>query len=121
MPNPDAQPDRVKPTRSTDPRENPLDALELVVLRQPKLNLGQVVMTANALDVLTLDDVNAALSRHRCGDWGDVCLEDRQTNDRRCQELGMVLSAYDSAKGKRFWVITDPGHLVTTVLLPDDY
>ena len=52
MPNPDARPDRVKPTRSTDPRENPLDALELVVLRQPKLNLGQVVMTVNALDEL---------------------------------------------------------------------
>ena len=58
MPNPDARPDPSKPTRSTSPKENPLAALEVVVLRQPKLNLGQVVMTANALDVLTLDDVN---------------------------------------------------------------
>jgi len=33
----------------------------------------------------------------------------------------MVLSAYESATGMKFWVITDPGHEVTTILLPEDY
>lgn len=97
------------------------DGLTLLVVPLRKFSMGQMVITANAQSVLTQDDVNMALVRHSQGDWGDVCEEDKRTNDRRVQEQGMLLSAYQSAKGVTFWVITDPGHEVTTVLLPEDY
>jgi hypothetical protein len=65
--------------------------------------------------------MSAALARHSRGDLGDICEEERQVNERGVVEQGMILSAYHSARGVKFWVITDPGHEVTTVLLPEDY
>ena len=121
MPSPDSNPERAKATPPADQNKTSSPALTVVFLRQPKLNLGQIVITSNAHDVLTADDVSLALRRHGAGDWGAVCAEDWKTNDQRCREKGMVLSAYKSAKGTAFWVISDPGHEVTTVLLPDDY
>jgi hypothetical protein len=92
-----------------------------VAIRKPKLALGRIVITSNAYAQQTSDDVNAALRRHSFGDWGVVCAEDWKTNDHRCRDQGMVLSAYESANGTKFRVISDPGHEVTTVLLPEDY
>ena len=80
-----------------------------------------MVITANAQSELTPEDVSTALRRHSHCDWGDVCAEDAKVNERRVVEQGLILSVYQSAKGLKFWVITDPGHEVTTVLLPEDY
>jgi hypothetical protein len=121
MPTPDSNPERAKVTPPANQNKTSSPALTVVFLRQPKLNLGQIVITSNADSVLTSEDVSAALRRHAFGDWGMVCAEDWRTNDQRCREKGMVLSSYDSAKGTRFWVISDPGHEVTTLLLPEDY
>ena len=93
----------------------------LLVVPLRKFNLGRMVITSNAESVLTPEDVSTALTRHSQCDWGDVCAEDRQANERGVIQQNMILSAYQSAKGVKFWVITDPGHEVTTVLLPEDY
>ena len=92
-----------------------------MVSPQTKFNLGQIVITSNAHAVLTSEDVSTALLRHSRCDWGDLCAEDHEVNARGVREQGMILSAYQSASGVKFWVITDPGHEVTTVLLPEDY
>lgn len=99
----------------------PSASLMIVSLKQPKLNLGRIVVTSNADSSLTREDVIAALRRHLFGDWGTLCVEDWKTNDQRARDQGMVLSAYESANGTKFYVITDPGHEVTTVLMPEDY
>ena len=85
------------------------------------LSIGTRRDAYNAEAALTPEDVNMALTRHGRCDWGDVCEEDKQFNERGVVNQGMILSAYPSAKGVTFWVITDPGHEVTTLLLPDDY
>jgi hypothetical protein len=121
MPSPDSNPERAKAKPSADKNKVSFLSLAIVSARQPKLTLGQIVITSNAHSVLTTDDVTIALRRHAFGDWGTVCAEDWKTNNQRCREKGMVLSAYESAKGTPFWVISDPGHEVTTVLLPEDY
>ena len=52
----------------------------------PTLPLGQIVATPNALAHITQEDITAALLRHVVGDWGDLCAEDKQVNDRAMVE-----------------------------------
>lgn len=87
----------------------------------PTFPLGQLVATPNALDHITHDDIMAALQRHVAGDWGDVCAEDKQSNDDAVAEGMRILSAYRAANGTKFWIITEADRSVTTILLPEDY
>ena len=90
-------------------------------LALPAIPIRKIVATPNALACLTDDDMKAALLRHVFGDWGDVCAEDKQANDRAVVERTRILSVYHAANGTKFWIITDAGFSATTVLLPGDY
>jgi hypothetical protein len=94
--------------------------METIVIVRPKFSLGQIVITANAQATLDPTDVQQGLVRHAAGDWGDVCSEDAESNDHGSKHGGMILSAYRS-RDELFWIITDAGHGVTTVLMPEDY
>ena len=83
--------------------------------------LGQLVATQTALNHLSMSDIEAALQRHGTKDWGDLCDEDRAENDRALLEGNRLLSAYQSADGVTFWIITERDRSSTTVLLPEDY
>lgn len=63
-------------------------------------------------------DMEAALNRHLSGDWGDLCPEDRDANDRALREGTRLLSSYSSSEGETFWIITEWDRSATTVLLP---
>lgn len=84
-------------------------------------SLGRTVITRNAAETIDPDDVSAALMRHTAKDWGDLCAEDWESNDRAVRGGGRILSAYKDRNGVKFWIITDAGHEVTTILLPEDY
>ena len=86
-----------------------------------KFRLGHIVATPNALTRLAQDDILAAIQRHQAGDWGDVPEEDRQENELALQQGFRLLSAYSSAQGVKFWIITESDRSSTTVLLPEDY
>jgi hypothetical protein len=92
----------------------------VIAIARPKFHLGEIVITANAQATLDPVDVQQGLSRHAAGDWGDVCPEDAKSNDHGSKQGGMILSVY-SSREEAFWIITDAGHGVTTVLLPLDY
>lgn len=83
--------------------------------------LGQTVITAGAAAALPNDDIQRALARHHSGDWGDVGHEDREENETALAEGFRLLSAYNTADGTRFWVITEADRSATTVLLPEEY
>ena len=83
--------------------------------------LGEVVATPGALGVLAPGELQDALLRHVTGDWGDVDEEDRQANERALVDGSRLMSAYKSAQGKPFWVITESDRSVTTLLLPEEY
>ncbi|MDZ4861687.1 MAG: hypothetical protein SGI88_22160 [Candidatus Hydrogenedentes bacterium] len=117
---PDSEPSSHSPQSKTTRATQP-DAFVILTVSLQKFNLGQIVITTNADNVLTPEDVKTALLRHRQCDWGDVCAEDRKVNECGVLEQGMILSTYHSTKAIKFWVITDPGHDITTVLLPEDY
>ncbi len=88
---------------------------------RPKFALGRTVITRGALATLASDDVLAGITRHACGDWGEIESEDRDANDRALLRGGRLFSAYRAHRGDRFWVITEADRSVTTVLLPEEY
>ena len=69
------------------------------------------------------------LTRHSIGDWGQVCREDWDANDKAVEDGSRILSAYpiDAAKpckgfgDNTLWIITEADRSVTTFLLPDEY
>lgn len=85
------------------------------------LTLGQVVITANARNILTDLDINMALKRHQSGDWGELCDEDKRANEDALKNSDRILSVYRSSNGKKFWMITESDRQYTTVLMPEDY
>lgn len=88
---------------------------------RPLPRLGRTVITGQAMAALSRQDIVLALARHAMGDWGDVCPEDRATNDHALKDGLRLVSVYHSSQGVKFWVITEADRSVTTILLPEEY
>jgi len=90
----------------------------------PLVALGRVVATPAAIVALLEGggEPGELLQRHRRGDWGDLCEEDRAVN-RKAVVLGYrLLSAYTlPASGEKIWIITEADRSMTTLLLPSEY
>jgi hypothetical protein len=98
------------------------------LLCKPKFNLGQVVATPGALEVLEASGQTPQffLEKHQRGDWGEVCQEDKELNDQSLVDGSRILSAYKTLMGDRLWLITeavgdDGRRSSTTILLPSEY
>lgn len=78
--------------------------------------------TPNALCFAEAENIDllALLARHHQGDWGDVCEEDRESNEEALLMQLRILSSYNFSKDK-IWIITEADRSVTTILLPSDY
>lgn len=87
----------------------------------PKFPLGQVVATTRAMFSIPSHEMLKGLARHSQGDWGDVCPEDQAENEFSLEKGFRLLSAYHTAQGLKFWIITEGNRSATTILLPDDY
>lgn len=99
-------------------------------LRQ--FNLGQVVATPGAINLMDQCNVQAhlLLNRHLQGDWGECCAEDAQSNQEAINDGSRIMSVYrlcpDAEADTRVWIITeaedDEGYReATTILLPSEY
>ena len=86
---------------------------------KPRFPLGKIVSTPAVIDLGV--DLNSYLYRHHCGDWGDLCEEDKQANEEALAEGFRILSCYQVGDGKRIYIITEADRSVTTVLLPEEY
>lgn len=64
--------------------------------------------------------MQAAISRHERGDWGDVCPEDHRANNWSLAHGERILSAY-IVEGERIWILTERDRSATTVLFPSEY
>lgn len=95
-------------------------ALFVTVSARPRFSLGCLVITRNALELLTEGEVSRGLTRHITGDWGDLPAEDAQANEDALIHGDRLLSAYGQGE-HRFWIITEADRSVTTILLPNDY
>jgi len=90
------------------------------------VELGKFSFGSGAINLLLSEglDLSEILSemivRHSVGDWGEVCKEDWQENNRAAANGDRILSAY-TVTNRKFWVITEWDRSVTTVLLPEEY
>lgn len=100
----------------------------MVDLVRPRFRLGRTVATPAALKAIQQAGQSPVefLNRHVCGDWGDLCDEDKQANEDALQDGAQILSAYHTSTGQKIWIITeaadeDDQREATTILLPDEY
>jgi hypothetical protein len=96
--------------------------------KRPLFDLGQVVATPGALEALQAagQQPHEFLSRHVTGDWGDLDEEDKSLNDDAVIEGSRILSAYQTTRGDRIWIITEAAddlgkRLATTILKSEEY
>ena len=97
-------------------------------VKNSKFNLGKIVITPGAISALAKSnqDPKTFLERHQSGDWGDLCDEDKQSNDEAVANEGQpekqqrVMSVY-SVNETKLWIISEWDRSVTTLLLPDEY
>jgi hypothetical protein len=93
-------------------------------LRRPgKFDLGQTLATPGAVEAMARADHIAPefLLRHKHGDWGELCAEDRRENERALRQGSRLLSAYRTRDDAKLWVITEWDRSATTMLLPEEY
>lgn len=76
---------------------------------KPKFDLGQLLSTPGALEALAESGQTPAefLARHVCGNYGELCEEDKRLNDQAISDGSRLLSAYRCRKGTKLWVITE--------------
>ena len=97
--------------------------MDTVLFSTVLFSLGHCAITHGAMTALEAIHVEPAtlLRRHQCGDWGNLCQQDRQTNYEAVTDGFRVFSAYELTSAVRVWVITDADRSSTTILLPDEY
>lgn len=88
-----------------------------------KFPLGQIVATPAALEALEQSGQTPDffLAKHASGDWGEVCDEDKRSNDQALVDGERLLSAYRTLKNERLWIITEADRSSTCCLLPSEY
>lgn len=88
-----------------------------------KFNLGRNIATPGALEALenTGQSATTFLTRHVAGDKGDLCDEDKRTNEQALIDGGRIFSAYHLKDGTKIWIITEADRSSTCVLLPSEY
>jgi hypothetical protein len=69
----------------------------------------------------TGDNPEKFLDRHFSEDFGESPAEDLDMNRHGAKTGGMVMSIYSLSNGTTIWIITDDGHEMTTLLLPEEY
>lgn len=98
----------------------------ILELFKGKFQLGRTLMTPCVESTFTQQELCECLERHKKGDWGDICKEDKKANDDALKHGSRILSVYKFEDGRVLWIITeakdDQGQrAATTLLLPDEY
>jgi hypothetical protein len=92
-------------------------------IMKPLFPLGRTVATHAAASLLESQGEHAFdyLRRHASGDWGDLCEEDKQSNQEALECGDRILSAYRLEDGTKIWIITEADRSSTCCLLPSEY
>lgn len=86
----------------------------------PRFPLGRLLITPGARNAFSEEEILLAISRHQRGDWGIVCEEDFQRNEKALKAGEWLRSAY-RYHGVKLWIITKGDRSATTLLLANEY
>lgn len=89
------------------------------------IELGRLVMTSGVANWIKENParyplINNSITRHKSGDWGDLCDEDKECNNIAVKDGERLLSAY-KVDDEKIYIITEWDRSVTTVLFPSEY
>ena len=62
-----------------------------------------------------------SLAKFLRGDWGQVCEEDKETNDDALKLGNRLVGSYEKEGLKKLWIITEADRSTTTLLFPSEY
>ncbi len=85
----------------------------------------KLVMTMGVNDLIADNEefakgVCGAIARFKNKDWGDLCDEDKKTNDNAEIFKDRILARYNISP-KPIYIITEWDRSVTTILFPSEY
>lgn len=93
----------------------------------PKFELGKIVATPGALQVLETFGLSMldVLNRHAHGDWGELATKDARANDLALKTGDQLLSSYklgdrEEEGEDRVWVFTEASRASTCVFLAEE-
>ncbi len=91
-------------------------------IMEPRFEIGKTFATSGVTSLAERLEVDLAkfIWRHHCGDWGDLCQEDKQANEDAIEHGLRIVSSYKIA-GKKIYVITEHDRSMTTVMLANEY
>ncbi len=97
--------------------------LEMLNEHKVLFPLGDVYLTIGAREALEESNQKAIefLLRHQCGDFGNVCEEDKRENELSVKEGFRILSSYRTSQDVKIWVITEAERSSSCLLLPEEY
>lgn len=95
----------------------------MVTQSKPLFQVGQCVATPGALEAMGKAGQAPSdfLNRHVRGDWGDVCLEDAEANQKSLKDGSRLLSSYRTKLNVKLWIITEADRSSSCILLPEEY
>lgn len=82
---------------------------------------GRLLATPAAMEAVPFQEMQNALCRHFCCDWGAVSEHSRRENELALKSGERLLSVYRTENDTTFWIITEADRSCTTVMLPQDY
>ena len=76
---------------------------------------------SSRLPVRLAPEFEEMIRAHARGEWGDLCEEDIEMNEKALHRGYRLLSSYRSADGEMVWVITEADRSLTTILFASEY
>ena len=96
-------------------------------MKKNKFKLGQILQTSGVYERICDDInfflyVNECLNRYTKCDWGEMCVEDKEMNDRAVESgEDRILASYQKDGMPKIYIITEWDRSATTILFPSEY
>lgn len=89
------------------------------------MKTAKTVMTIGIAHKMAKDEefakgVTRAMTRYLMHDWGNISEDSKKMNEEALQTKDEIMGIYEIGSDN-IYVITDPYHKVTTILLSDEY
>ena len=104
---PSANVERAVSRRIVNIEQEELDAWSALTQSGPVFDIGTVILTPDAWQLVPKLTVWMAIDLHQCGNFGHVCEETWARNERALNSKGSIVSFWQTAKKPDFWVVTD--------------
>lgn len=91
-----------------------------------KFELGEVVVTKKINEMMQrdmkfADFIVGSYNRYAKCDWGELCEDDRKSNEEALKNQERLMGVYQMDNGEKIWIITEWDRSVTTILFPEEY